>query len=231
MNENVQDLQNAGQTETPIAPPAQEKMLPQSQVNELIGSAKQKGYEKGKNEAMASLPPLQLQSIADPEIVRQTVIAELQKQEQQRQLALIQQHNAQVASQLGAKFQDAKSRYPDFDSVVDIENNFSKTQDPAMGGVLHLVNSVDNSGDVLYDLMKNPTKLASILTFARGGNQNLAGQQIRALSDSIKQNQLAAQQPKTPEPLGQIKPSNIGLDNGSRKNSVSSLRNDPSYRG
>ena len=80
--------------------------------------------------------------------------------------------------------------------------------------VVQLANTVDNTADVMYELGKNPHKVASLLTLTRYGNVKLAYAETKKLSDSIKQNQNALQQPVPPEPLSQLKPSNVGTDNG-----------------
>ena len=244
MNEQAQDLAvNQGENAASVP---QEKLLPQTHVNALIGSAKQKGYEKGRQDAIAELatqpigmqqatqvpqpqPPMapavasanapvggdQIRQIASEEIAKQ-------HQEWQKQILAAQhkQQADQAAQQIIMKINEAKTRIPDYDKVVDMNTAIQ------MPDILTLAHGVDNTGDVLYDLMKNPGKRAQI----RGVPEPLARLQIKQLSDSIKQNQMAAYQPISPEPLDQIKPSNIGLGNGS-KNTVSQLRDDPRYRG
>lgn len=233
MNENAQINTDVNGGIEQNAQQAQEKLLPQHQVNSLVGSAKQKGYEKGYQEALASIKEGQPnvshsnQSL-DPDTVRK--IAEetfFKQQEDLRKKALEEaytQQGMQVLNQLNSKFEDAKQRLPDFDNVVKMQDFVNAPE------VLHYANTVDNAGDVMYDLAKNPSKLANLTTLHRSGLTNYAAQAIKEMSDSIKQNQTALQQPKTPEPLNQIKPSNIGLDNGSAK-SVADLRMNPKYRG
>lgn len=229
MNEISQDsaAPNLAGAETQPAP----KLLEQGHVNVLVGKAKQEGREKGRQEALAELSAqqpaqAQSQSIAsnDPASARQIFQEEFAKQtqawERQAQEQAANQQAMKTLSEVNMKFNDAKTRYHDFDNVVNLKY-FQQMPD-----VLHLANSVDNTGDVVYDLLKNPGKIAQL----RGIPEDLARQQMRNLSDSIKQNQTAISNPQTPEPLSQIKPSTIGLDNGSKK-SVSDLRNTPSYRG
>lgn len=227
MNEQTQD-DLGSQTENTGTVPA-EKYLPQTQVNALIGSAKQKMYEKGKQDALAELsqqnPVVQpQQQVANPQDdIRKIAQEEFAKQQQEWQKQIMaEQHKQQAnqaAQQIMMKFNEAKTRLPDFDKVVDMNTAIQ------MPDILGLANQVDNTADVMYDLMQNPGKIAQI----RGVPEPLARLQIQRLSDSIKQNQMAASQPNTPEPLDQVKPSNIGLGNG--KQSVSDLRNNPSYRG
>lgn len=239
MNEIAQD-DLGGQTDNTGNQPA-EKFLPQTQVNALIGSAKQKMYEKGRQDALAeasqqqNIQPQQQQQMipqqnsgatmsVQGDDVRRIAQEEFAKQQQEWQKQVIAEQNKQqanqAAQQIMMKFNEAKTRIPDFDKVVDMNTAIQ------MPDVLGLANQVDNTADVMYDLMQNPGKIAQI----RGVPEPLARLQIKRLSDSIKQNQMAASQPNTPEPLDQVKPSNIGLGNGS-KQSVSEMRNNPSYRG
>lgn len=227
----TQDQQIGNPAEGMQAPQAQENLLPQHQVNALVGSAKQKGYEKGYREALNSVQPPQQQTSngVDPDTARkiaEETFAKQQQELQQKMIAAQQTHQAeQTLQQLGAKVNEAKTRLPDFDQVVDFKQFIPAPE------VLHYANGVDNSADVIYDLAKNPGKLAQIVALHRTGMRDMANMAVRQLSDSIKQNQNAAQQVKTPEPLNQMKPSNIGLGNGSGKESVSDLRGNPRYRG
>ena len=68
---------------------------------------------------------------------------------------------------------------------------------------------VDNGGDVLYELSKNPGKMGSILSLP----QNLAVKAIKELSSSIKMNQSASRS-NEPAPLSHTKPSYSGLAAG-----------------
>lgn len=239
MSENTEvntdiNTDNASQ----VAPPLQqEKLLPQHQVNALVGSAKQKGYEKGYNEGLSARDSVNsVQSpqtlthgqTVDPDTVRKIAQETFIKQQEELQKKALEeaytQQGMQVLNQLNSKFNEAKQRLPDFDNVVKLQNFVNAPE------VLHYANTVDNAGDVMYDLAKNPSKLANLTSLHRSGLTDYATQAIREISDSIKQNQNALSQPKTPEPLNQIKPSNIGLGNSSNR-SVADMMRDPAYRG
>lgn len=239
MNEIAQEA--AATNSAPVETQAQ-KLISQDHANALIGKARQEGREKGRQEVMSELstqptaqqPSQNLQSPQTQQIstghpsedARRIFQEEFAKQQQQWAQKAAEdaanQHAMKTINDINMKVNDAKTRYPDFDNVVNLKH-FQQ-----MPEVLHYVNTVDNSGDVIYDLFKNPSKIGGIRMLP----SDLATQEIMKLSNSIKQNQLASNSPVTPEPLSQIKPSTIGLGNGSEKNaSVSSLRNDPRYRG
>jgi hypothetical protein len=256
------NLNSSGEAVNAQPPAAQqpEKLLPQHEVNSLIGAAKQKGLEKGYQQAQAefqaaqqhamqqqySQPPQQQpgqqpqnmmpqqgqnpamspqqqpaggQPINDADRLRQIAAEEFAKQQQQMHQNAIayaqQQHDLRTGNELAAKIAEAKTRYPDFDKVVSLDD-FAKMPD-----ILRLANTVDNAGDVFYEMAKNPSKVSSLRGLPQ--DSQLAVNEVKRLSDSIKQNQLAASQPQTSEPLNQVKPSNVGVDSGAPK-TVSDMR-------
>lgn len=234
MNEN-QSIENTNQNQTSVnettTPTVDQNLLPQSKVNELVGSAKQKGYEKGYQQAFNELnqqkqapnsespAPQQSQSVNDEDKMRK--IAE-EAARNAFETDRVKKANELAVMQFTQKISDAKSRYADYDDVIKAANFHTE---PAFGRVLELVNQADNSGDVLYDLAKNRQKAGHLLTLSYVA-PNLAMSHVTELSNSIKQNQASASQAKPNEPLGHPKPSNIGVDAGtSGEKSVSYYRN------
>lgn len=225
------------------APEAQaEKLLSQHEVNSLVGGAKQKGFEKGYAQALAEaqakaqaqqqaqqaqqpVQPAQTtqpQALSDEERIRQIAAQEFENHAralQERALREQQEKQGQqIAAQLAAKVSSAAEKYPDFNEVVkdvDYVNNFPD--------ILSLSNTVDNSGDVLYDLAKNPSKIATLRQFMRDLPPHLVQKEMLKMSESIKANQAALNFSSSPAPLAPIKPSNTGTDNGKIR-SVSDYR-------
>ena len=198
-----------------VSQPVEEKMIPQSKVNELISKGYHQGAEKGYQRALTETmekvnPQSSLSNNAapsSPDDVRKIIAEELSRErESLRQEALRsqQEQNAQkMMSELAVKVKDAEARYDDFHEVTkDID--FSEIPQ-----VLHYSNMVDNGGDVLYELSKNPGKMGSILSLP----QNLAVKAIKELSSSIKMNQSASRS-NEPAPLSHTKPSYSGLAAG-----------------
>jgi hypothetical protein len=220
-------VQNTAPMATPIpaqeAPP--EKVLTQSEVNELVGRIKHDAYSKGLREGQAALqqpmqqnqpPAAQLQAgsmggmpqITDDHI-RQLIADEAQKQSH---MTAAQNTLTSFVSQLGR----GKSKYSDFDETVAKLGNFQN--------IPHIVKMATDAGiaeDVMYDLGKNPGKVASLTTLSYI-NPILAEDEMKKLVDSIRKNQEASKDPSIAEPLSQIRPSTVGTDNGS--NSVRDLR-------
>jgi hypothetical protein len=199
------------QTETQSAPVPQEKMLKQSEVNELVGKLKRESYERGLKDGSVKQPEYTPQSTQErsttdtlsDDRVRNIIRDETEKQ---TQLALAQK----VANEFTQKIIAAKdsNKYPDFEEKV-MQLNL-----PSIPHIVGWANSLDNTADVLYDIAKDPVKFANVLMLSQTA-PHLAVQQLQKLSNSIKENENASKQPSAAEPLSQLKPSATGTDNGS----------------
>jgi len=221
---------SADTSTAPVVEKTQEKLLKQSEVNDIIGSAKREAYEKGKRESLAEYQktqaPVQTNSYAPNQTIggmaqlsddkiRQLINEESQKM---TNMAVAQR----IANEFTQKMMAAKDKYPDFEQVVGELNLVDMPQ------IVNWANSLDNTADVMYELAKYPEKLSSVTVLAYT-NPRKATVLLQKLSDSIKQNESALKQPSASEPLSQIKPSTTGTDNGSK--TVSDLRKQPWLRG
>lgn len=196
-----------------------EKLVPQSAVDKAVKHAKHLAYEQGKKEALIALQSQNqdtpknviennqaIQSLGgmpalSAEQVKKMIVEHSEQQAQHY-------HAHHIANEFLGKISTGKDKYPDFDETIDA------LELSTIPEVVQLANSFDNTADVMYELGKNPHKVASLLALSRLGNGKLAYLETKKLSDSIKQNQNALQQPTAPEPLSQLKPSQVGLDNG-----------------
>lgn len=210
-----------------------EKMLPVSRVNELIKKAKYDGEKKmqqqleemkaqleqagaGEQPQAVQQPPEQQQgggqmggmqqmSQADIEAAIQKQMekqAELQRQQQ------LQQEVNQVAEQFYDKMSQGAELYDDFEEIA---GGFDAKAFPS---IVYLANLMDNTPAIIYELQKNPSKLTHLDRLVEKSPQS-AQREIAKLSQSIKSNQEAQQQNQdTQEPLGRMKPSKVGADNG-----------------
>lgn len=215
----------------PAAPEPVQRTYTDNDVNDIVARKKQAAYDKGYNEAIrTSQTPNQTstqtsQSVT-PDLDRLVTEKVAQIAEQQRSFEssrYYEQEAQKVAASIHSKMLDAKSRYADYDDVVQ-EPVISQFPD-----IVILANEIDNGGDLLYDLMKNPTKLTSLqqtIDMARKNNQsylwNAARQQANQIASSIKANiDGVANKPAVSAPLSQMKSSNVG-DTG--KKSFNDLR-------
>ncbi|MFA6080720.1 MAG: hypothetical protein WC753_04580 [Candidatus Gracilibacteria bacterium] len=201
---------------------AQEKMLRQSDVNELIGKAKHAAYEKGKREALdAHTQQPQSGSMGGMPQLTEEQVRQMIADEAQRQTQVTAAHNMlnNFAQQMGA----GKGKYSDFDETVgglgDLQN---------ISHVVQMATETGMAGDVMYELGKNPGKVASLTTLAYI-NPQLAKVEMKKLADSIKMNDSAQDSPSASEPLSQVKPSTVGKDNG--EYNVKDFRNKSWARG
>jgi len=114
-----------------------------------------------------------------------------------------------------------RKRYPDFDQVMASVNHEN------IAPVIRLALGVDNTPDVMYELLKNPQKLAALMVSAQISPQLAAGE-IHKLAGSIKANQSALDNAQeVSEPLSQLTPSTI--KDGGAKTSVAYFKE--KYRG
>lgn len=216
-------------TNDEVAQPAEAqpeaKVLQQHEINAMVGGAKQKGFEKGyqqaKAELMAQVPPAQptpeaaapaqnfafdhesrLRQIASEELSKARAVEQANWEAQQKEQA-----GMKILNELKMKTDAAKSKFEDYEKVVKSDfGNFAKTHE-----VLSLANHFDNAGEMLYDMGKNPAKMAQISLMVRMGMEDQAFLEMKKLSDSIKVNEMSANQPKPRTPLSQVSPSTVGV--------------------
>lgn len=211
-----------------------ERMVPQSEVNFLVGNVRKEAYERGQKEAeMAIKAQRQAQEVPQgassysppsmggmPQHSDDQIRRMIDEQAQKRAL---EESSLRFANDFVSKLEAGKSKYDaqDFDKTMNDLNLES------IPHVLKLTGGIDNSADVMYHLGKNPTKLGSLVTLAYV-NPRLAQIEMHKLSDSLKTNESASNAPPINEPLSQIKRSAVGADTGKR--TVADLRKDPRYR-
>lgn len=235
----MQEQEAQEQVETPLQEPVnQEKMLTQEQVNRIVQREKENATLKARREieqeyqarAEQQSQTQQQQATRNESVSRETdtdaiyqeVTERLNKEMQQKQL---EEQMQNVANNYLAKVDAARKQYDDFDAITA---KFDASRFPQL---VYLVSGMDNGGAVIYDLAKNPSKLASISILAREAPE-LAQQELLSLSQSIavnKQAQEDAGKYETQAPLDRLSPSRIAGSDGS--NSISDLRSQPWLRG
>ncbi len=219
--------------EQPQAVPVAEKMIPQSQVNKIVGARLMEAKEKAEREKQLEIEKLKAQMSSQGssmggmqqmslDQIRQMIAEQTQRQLQEQRDAQLEQmrmeHSQRVASEFVGKLESGKHKYNDFDKVVG-EVDFTQ-----MPEIVALTHNLDNASDVIYELMKNPHKVAQVLTLA-GRSPLLANKAVKEISDSIKINDNAKNAKSVNDPVGRINPSAIGSDDGSM--TTSDYRNQP----
>ncbi len=257
MTETTTELLSADHAQTPPAEGHQEeKLIPQSQVNKIVGdakaSARRTAYEDGKRDALAELqinqsqmqppvqqPPMQQAPQAAPQgqpapgmqVPMGNMNQGMSSDEIQRRIDEGVQRHVEQQRQHADWQQTVNSFMQKASSGPQKYDDFDQVVAPLqLDKNTHLVtltNLVDNTADVLHDLGKNPEKVAILNELSRT-NPQLAIKKMQDLSNSIKTNQAATQQQSPNEPLSQLKPSTVTTDNGSR--TVSDLRRSANLR-
>lgn len=210
-------------TVEPAGQEVSEEMIPKSRAEELIKKAKLKGRDslqeeleaiKAENAALkqqqASIGGMP--APVDVEQIKQAVMADLQQQFQSaneaRAEAELQENAKKIAAEYKSKMQSGKDTFEDFDEVMADFNP------QAFPNLVFLANQVDNTPAVMYELMKNPSKWAT-LTLLSERDPDAALNMVKRLSASIVANEQAkAQEKEVAPPLGRLSSSPTGRDNG-----------------
>lgn len=217
MTEDVQ-LQEAKIEES------QERLLPQSEVNKLVQGAKQNTEAKIRQELEAQYQR-QLEEIAakrqnqeqraeagqrpvDNDGMYQQFMERLNRELEQKQL---RQQMEEVATNFTARVEQGRKSYDDFSEIT---KDFDPSEFPQL---VYLISGLDNGGDVVYELAKNPHKLVTFHQMAKE-TPRMAKSELLKLSQSISANRAAIDEAKQsggiPAPLDQIQPSRVSGSNG-----------------
>ena len=234
------DEQGISSPATPEMSAPVEKTLTQAEVNAIVAREKQAAAARARQEAereyqqraeqmqqQAHAPQQEQQrgypTDADADSIYQQVQERFNREMQERQF---QQEMTQVANQYHAKMDYSRKNYRDFDEIT---KDFDPTAFPQL---VYLVAGVENAGDIIYELSKNPQKLVTLDSLAKT-SPRLAQAELVRLSQSITQNNVArneAEMGQTNAPLSSLQPSRVsGSDNGPQ--SVRDLRSQPWLRG
>lgn len=198
-------------------PPVQEKMIPQSQVSKIAAREARQAAEKARTETRAEYErQAQQQALQQPAPVSQMGGIPQISPEQMEQHIMAAAHRMSTQMTANKMAQDFESKMkveiesdPDFGDLYDSLNIVNHPE------LVIMMNGMDNSAKVVKDLANNPTKFANILMLAKSGMPHLAQKELSKLSESIKTNLAAQSQPAVKEPLDQLTPSSVGIDNGS----------------
>jgi len=189
-----------------------EKMIPQSQVNEIVGSAKREAAERAveayKRSRAQSAPQQGYQALeqssqrnASEDDIKRVAGDEIKKHFSQMEQEAQERAHLDAANRIVGVFRDkivaGKDKFEDFDSVT---SNVAMQRYPNV--VQLLAEHVDNTADVLYHLAKNRDKLYRLEALS-GHSSGDAVYEIKRLADSIKSNEDSAQTRQANTPLSQ----------------------------
>lgn len=213
--------QGSDSVAAPVEQPVPEKMLPASRVEELVKKAKLKGRDSVQEELdalraeNASLKQASMGGMPvpiDPEQIANQVIERIRKEAQQNSEARAQEELEREAKKIAAdynlKMKSGKDSYEDFDQVM------GDFRPDAFPNLVWLANQVDNTHAVMYELMKNPTKLATVTVLAERDPEAAKNMMARISSSIVANDQAKAQEKEVAPPLGRLSSSPTGQDNG-----------------
>lgn len=216
----------------PVAP--SERTFRQTEVNDLVGRARHEAVERYRREtAMSShqpqyQPPQQGQ-VYQPPAQQQPSQAPIMSEQDYRRIA------AEEAQRSRTEQHEENQRLAEEKDAQRIASEFFQKVGTGEGGVqafdklvtdsgvdlrtipyhVQLANMVDNTREVMVELLANPAKIAQMQSLIdidlRAGRQpRLALAEMKKLADSIKANAGASNFRSPNEPLSQMRPSNAG---------------------
>lgn len=225
MTDEIEDVIQDIEPVTDAEPIAEEpkKSFTSDVVKKVVEREKAKAFERGKREALMELQQQQSS-------VEQPTAAPQQQQAPQQNIGLggmpqlsqadiermisekaplaLQQHvqelqQKQMIDSFASKMQLAEQQHPG----LEAELNNLNYNDPRMISFIALANQHENTGDIMKEVLDNPTKMESLLNMSY--NQPYQAQKaLKSLSDSIKTNQTAkAEEVRARDPMSQIKSS------------------------
>lgn len=239
MDENAQALAvDANGGDNMSGAQAQERMIPQSEVNKLIQGAKQNAAMRARQEfeaeqaqraqqqSLQSMSPPQGQNASKQDgadAMYQQFMERFNQELQQRQ---VEQELEVMKSNYANRLEQGRSSYGDFNDVM---KDFEPADFPQL---TYLVSGLDNGGHILYELAKTPSKLVYLNTLAKE-SPRMARSELAKLSQSIAANQQAMAESQGSEgiaaPLDQLQPSRVSGSNG--KMSIRDLQAQPWLKG
>lgn len=238
MDESQVSEVSANAMNNQAAPVEQEKLFTRDQLAKIVNAESAKAAAQAKRELeekyqrdMESLnAQRQQQEQRNAEVPRDVDANAIYQQVQERfnkemQEQQLRQQMTNVANTYLQKVEQGKAAYEDFDEIT---KDFDPTAFPQL---TFLLAGIDNAGDVLYDLAKNPLKLAGLDRLAEK-NPRQAQNELLKLSKSIidnRQAQADAQSQNVAEPLDRLQPSRVSGSNG--KMGIRDLRNQSWLRG
>lgn len=215
-------LDNASEmNQTQAEPSITEKMVPQSQVNEIVGNAKREAAERAveaykRNQVQSATQSAQAQEHgyrnASEDDIKRLAGDEIKRQFTQLEQEAQERANNEAARRIVGMFKDkidaGKEKFQDFDSVT---SNVAMQRYPNV--VQLLAEHVENTADVLYHLAQNRDKLYRLEKLSEH-NAADAIYEVKRLSDSIRSNDEISKAKQANSPLSQQRPSNTGTESG-----------------
>ena len=244
-------------TTQPAAPaPVEERTFKQSEVNRIVGDAKREVVERMQREssmashnAQAQQPTYQQHNMYQPQAPQANTPTSGISEQDLRRIA------AEEAQKANNNMLTESARRAEEQRAQNIAQEFFTKVGAGEGGIpgfeklvadagldlrsipfhVQLANMVDNTRDVMEELVKNPTQIGAIqnlidIDLRAGRNPQLALAAMKRLAESIKTNKQAANYKSPNEPLSQMRPSTTGTGSQGDRREVRDYRNNPKYK-
>jgi len=239
---------------------AEEKMVPQTKVNDLIGAKKKEFFQQGYNQALKELntnmqaqgnfsqPMQQPANFAQqtPQFTQPTSVGGMQQQSPEdlekifskvfddKQKALQEQnmkaYHQQEANRIVNELETKKNDARK--DIPDFDNVVNRVDWTQIPEVIPYLNTVDNAGHVMYDLANNFGKLNKLVTSVRSNSpQFITMGEVRDLSNSIRGNQAANTKKANTPPEPIDQITGSGNTSDSGQMNIDDLRNQDWLRG
>ena len=229
---DIEEVENQGEVvpehQAQDSMPDDNSPLARDVVSKIVERERKKAYEKGQKDALMQSQQEQQASQAQQPMQQAPVInmqgqamqqpqmnqADIERMIAEKAPQLLHDHvqnlkNEHTINSFVSKMQAAEQKHP------GLEAKLNELDYTSMAPLVHLANDMENTGDIMKELVDNPMKLANMMALAQM-QPGIAKRQMAELSNSIKTNQEALSQEKqAQDPMSQLKPSSsAGMDNG-----------------
>lgn len=162
-------------------------------------------------QSLGGMPQMSQEQIA--QLISQQLPQHLQALMQEAQAKQEAASNQQMINGFIDKLRAAKDQHPGLEEEL---SNYDYRKGSGMTEIVMAANQLDNTADIMREVVDHPNKMANLVTLAKEQPYAL-NKAMQALSASIKRNQEAvAQEQQSQDPMSRLKPSpQAGADNGS----------------
>lgn len=230
-DQNVNNVVNNSVSSDAVnqATPENQKTLSQDQINTIVKSSIQKGYNKGlkAQEQSQYSPAYESQNNSvDIESIKRSVKQEILGDfEAERQQELSNKEVNDFVESGKKLIEDAKTfsaNHDDFDektSVINFGDNPSFVKEVA---------GLENSAEFLYQMADKPEKLGNLMMqLDNPATASVARAAIKKIAKQMQNNEEARELHNTPSPTSPIKPSQVNTGNG--RSAHNDMLRDPDF--
>lgn len=170
------------------APAKEPRLIPSHDVTRIVERERAKAYEKAKRDMMANAgDTAQGFGMTQEEIRKLAQQEAMQYISQQKQQAEQEKQHAQMEKVVGSfvnKIEAASEQHP------ALKEKLSSIDFESFAPIVALATDLDNTADIMANLVDDPMKMSSLLTLLRE-QPKMAAKAVYDLSQSLRQNDAA----------------------------------------